>query len=107
MNSLRFELMSGGAVHIDLERCTQCPTQACVAACQDPLIDGPLALAEGGQGPRLRYTPAEILSGGCVECLACEQECRLRGVAGALVISLPIPGLPARAEAGGPAARER
>jgi hypothetical protein len=71
VNSLRFELMSGGAVHIDLGALPQRGRRP-VAACQDPLIDGPPALAEAGR-PRLRYTPAEILSGGCVECLACEQ----------------------------------
>jgi succinyl-CoA synthetase beta subunit len=88
---LIFEIMSGGYVHIDRDLCLTCPTKACISICQMPIINGPLVLE--GNVPGLRYSPEAIRRGGCVECLACEQECQLRGISGALSIGLPIPEL--------------
>jgi len=72
---------------IDRRRCSECRTKACVKACS--LYDrGILMIREGV--PVLREGADAEREG--TECLACEEECRLRGF-NALKIEAPIAGL--------------
>jgi succinyl-CoA synthetase beta subunit len=87
---LKFDVFSGGTVSIDLTRCVACETKGCITVCRDQ--GGPLQLDAANGTPELRFSPAEIQRGGCVECLGCEIECSLSGLQ-ALSISLPIIGL--------------
>ena len=86
---LEFKVRSGGTITIDLDRCTECETKACVKVCT--VQGGPLVLDEERQVPSLRWSLAEIERGGCVECLGCELDCELYGKQ-AVRISLPLSG---------------
>ena len=89
MSVLAFNVFSGGTVTIDLERCTACPTKACIAACNVPNLGSALKL--GGDGlPALAVTPERAAQGGCIECLACDLACQSDGL-GALSFELPTP----------------
>ncbi len=84
---LTFEVRSGGKIAIDLGRCVECETKACVEVCR--VQGGPLVL-DGTQGvPSLCWSLEEIRGGGCVECLGCELDCRLYGHQ-AVTITLPL-----------------
>ena len=86
---LEFQVSSGGTITIDLTRCTQCASKACLKVCQEQ--GGPL-VPDGERGlPTLRWSAAEVQKGGCVECLGCELDCELYGQR-AIKITLPLPG---------------
>ena len=74
-----------GKVSIDYEKCDGCTSFACVKACS--LYGRNILRVQGGK-PMLSVSPEEARRL-CIECLACEQECRLRGQ-GALKIALPV-----------------
>ena len=76
-----------GEVTLDHSVCARCDSKACVTACVPQI----LKLAEDGL-PVLAVTPEEAARGRCIECLACEVDCRALGAGGGLV-ALPVPGL--------------
>jgi len=82
----RFETVTGGTVTFDHAVCRTCENKVCVTDCVRQI----LKLEDGV--PVLNITPEEARRGRCVECLACEVECRFRGAGGGYV-DLPIPGL--------------
>ena len=74
-------------VVIDRSRCAECRSKACVKACS--LYDRGILVVRGGI-PVLREGVDPEREG--TECLACEEECRLRGF-NVIAIEAPIPGL--------------
>jgi len=80
-----FKTMTGW-VRFDAARCLRCSEKPCIKAC----TPGILEVSDGV--PRLGIPDEEAATGRCVECLACELECHLRGAEG-LKIELPIEGL--------------
>lgn len=84
---LEFEVLSGGTVEIDLAKCKDCSSKACVEICSKPGMGQILELKEGL--PALNCSPEEAKKGGCTECLGCELECSLHG-RGAVTITLPL-----------------
>jgi len=82
----RFQTVTGGTVTFDHAVCRKCKSQVCVTDCVRQILR-----LEGGV-PVLNITPEEARQGRCIECLACEVECRFRGAGGGYV-DLPIPGL--------------
>lgn len=86
---LEFKVRSGGTITIDIQRCIECETKACVKVCT--IQGGPLVLHVEQQVPSLRWSLAEIERGGCVECLGCELDCEMYGKR-ALHINLPLAG---------------
>lgn len=86
---MEFESRTGKVI-IDDEKCTNCATFACVKACS--LYGRSLYrinLTE--HKPELAHNK-DALKRLCTECLACEQECWLRGLK-AIKILLPMPEL--------------
>ena len=77
-------------VSIDTDRCLQCRTKACIAACRT-YARGILELKDGA--PSVDHRDEEGVKRGGTECLACEFECLFRGL-GAVAIDVPIKGLP-------------
>ena len=77
-------------VSIDTDKCPDCESKACIAACRN-YARGILELRDGV--PSVDHLDAEGVKRGGTECLACEYECRLRGL-GAIAIEVPIQGLP-------------
>jgi NAD-dependent dihydropyrimidine dehydrogenase PreA subunit len=73
-----------GKIVIDDLRCKSCPQAPCVGACPN----GVLQCTASGVGPA--HPAEEIKRRLCVECLACEIICHLRGEEG-LSIDLPLP----------------
>jgi len=73
-----------GRVRVDRGRCRECGEKPCLATC--PV--GILVLKD--DGPALGIAEEEAAQGKCIECLACELECQLRG-RGGLVVELPLP----------------
>jgi NAD-dependent dihydropyrimidine dehydrogenase PreA subunit len=84
---LEFELFSGGKIIINLEKCENCESKACIAMCNAPKMGGILELKEGR--PSLKVSPEEARKGGCIECLGCELNCQLYGK-NAIEIRLPM-----------------
>jgi succinyl-CoA synthetase beta subunit len=84
-----FETVTGGTVTYDHAQCAVCETKVCVKECVPQI----LSLNDAGL-PVLNITHEEAKKGGCIECLACEVDCRFQGAGGGL-IELPIPGLEA------------
>lgn len=82
-------------VVIDRSRCKECRSKACVKACS--LYARGILMIRGGL-PVLREGVDAERAG--TECLACEEECRLRGF-GVINIEAPIPGLEQYKEAMG------
>ena len=87
---LEFEVFSGGKVIIDLSKCEECSSKACVQICSLPTMGRVLELKDGK--PSLKKDLKEIKKGGCTECLGCEFECTLKGRK-AVQIILPTPEL--------------
>jgi len=87
---LEFEVFSGGKVSIDLSKCEECHSKACVQICSLPTMGRVLELKDGK--PSLKKDLKEIKKGGCTECLGCELECELKGKK-AVQIILPTPEL--------------
>jgi hypothetical protein len=77
-------------VAIDTDKCPECQTKACIAACRT-YARGILELKDGA--PSVAHLDAEGVKRGGTECLACEYECLVRG-RGAIAIDVPIKGLP-------------
>lgn len=73
-----------GEIVIDHERCKSCRNKPCIAVCPADI------LKNHEERPVLAQEPAAVQKGKCIECLACELECRLDGE-GALEIILPLP----------------
>ncbi len=84
--ALEFEVLSGGRVIIDLTKCEECESRACIGICSLPTMGRVLELKDGK--PSLKKSVGEIKKGGCTECLGCELECRLKGK-DAIRITLP------------------
>ena len=82
---LEFEIMTGKIV-IDLEKCEECETKACIQACTANIFK------RAGKKIELNMTRDAIKRGGCTETAACELECHLRGEGGLRLI-LPMPEL--------------
>jgi succinyl-CoA synthetase beta subunit len=82
-----FETVTGGTVTFDHALCAVCESKVCVKECAREI----LSLSDEGL-PVLNITRQEAQKGGCVECLACEVDCRFQGAGGGHV-QLPIPGL--------------
>jgi succinyl-CoA synthetase beta subunit len=83
----RFETVTGGTITYDHSLCAMCESKICVKECVPQI----LSLNEEGL-PVLNITHEEAKKGGCIECLACEVDCRFQGAGGGF-IELPIPGL--------------
>jgi len=88
--TLEFQVFSGGKIIIDLSKCNQCPSKACVQICSLPTMGRVLELKNGK--PSLKKDLKEIKRGACTECLGCELECELKGNK-AIQIILPTPEL--------------
>lgn len=82
---LEFEIMTGKIV-IDLEKCEECQTKACIEACTANIFK------REGKKIDLNMARDEIKKGECTETAACELECHLRGKGGLRLI-LPMPEL--------------
>lgn len=78
-------------VHVDLPRCAECDSKACIAACAQ-YDRGVLQLKDGA--PSVAHLEESELRRRATECLACELACQLRGL-GALTIEVPIEGFDA------------
>jgi Fe-S-cluster-containing dehydrogenase component len=76
-------------VIIDTDKCPECETKACIAACNK--FDRGTLKEKDGKPSVEHLTPDDVKRLG-TECLACEYECWLRGK-GAIKIEVPIPGL--------------
>jgi NAD-dependent dihydropyrimidine dehydrogenase PreA subunit len=87
---MEFEVFSGGKVTIDLSKCEECDSKACIKICSLPTMGRILELKHGK--PSLRKDPKEVKRGACTECLGCELECELRGKKAVRII-LPTPEL--------------
>lgn len=74
-------------VNIDRTKCPKCRTKACLKGCS--LYDRGLLIIKGGL-PTLREGSNPEREG--TECLACEEECRIRGL-GVITIDAPVEGL--------------
>ncbi|MBI5867805.1 MAG: acetate--CoA ligase family protein [candidate division Zixibacteria bacterium] len=75
-----------GKVVLDHALCRECQTKSCVQTCVPQILknqDGVVVL---------NISREDAKAGKCIECLACEVECRIGGNSGGRVI-LPIPGL--------------
>ena len=77
-------------VSIDTDKCPQCESKACVAACRK-YARGILELKDGV--PSVVHLDAEGVKRGGTECLSCEYECLFHGRQ-AIIIDVPIKGLP-------------
>ena len=78
------------SVFIDTQKCLECESKACVAACQK-YARGILQLVDGR--PSVAHLDDEGVKRKGTECLACEYECLFRG-RDAIRIEVPIKGLP-------------
>ncbi|MEM3464499.1 MAG: hypothetical protein QW667_02770 [Candidatus Bathyarchaeia archaeon] len=86
---MEFETRTG-KLTLDETKCSKCTTYACVKACS--LYGAHLfRINLKEKRPEPLYS-AEDLKRLCTECLACEQECFLKGF-NAITIELPLPGL--------------
>lgn len=74
-------------VIIDLSRCPECETKACAKACE-LFSRGMLVIRDGVPTLKEGVDPKRMGT----ECLACEEECMLRGF-NTIRIEAPIPGL--------------
>ena len=74
-------------VKIDRSKCTECTSKACVKGCQ-VYNRGMLVIKDGLPTVKEDVNPKRVGT----ECLACEEECRLRGF-NVIKIEAPIPGL--------------
>ncbi len=75
-----------GRIIFDHALCRECTTKSCIKTCV------PQILKEENGAVVLNISRDEAKAGKCIECLACEVECRVGGKSGGRVI-LPIPGL--------------
>lgn len=86
---IEFETRTG-KISIKEDKCSECTTFACVQACS--LYNGALYRINFKQHkPELAYE-IDDMKRRCTECLACEQECDVKGRK-AITISLPMPEL--------------
>jgi ferredoxin len=79
-----------GKIVINEQKCSKCATFACVQACS--LYNGALYRINFKEHkPELAHNKDDMKRR-CTECLACEQECEVKGLS-AITISLPMPEL--------------
>jgi len=90
MNTLKFNVFSGGYVEIDLEKCTSCSSKVCIDACNRHLSGHVLRLES--DLPSLGLCSKDPYVRECTECLACELECMINGKMAVRII-LPMPEL--------------
>jgi hypothetical protein len=76
-------------VNIDISRCLECSTKACVEACK--IFDRSILQLKDGIPSVSHLSPEEVIKRG-TECLACEFACWKRGKQ-AINIDIPIKGL--------------
>ena len=76
-----------GSITLDHDVCAACASKVCIAACVPQI----LKLDEGGL-PVLNVTLEDAAKGRCIECLACEVDCRALGAGGGRA-TLPVAGL--------------
>jgi succinyl-CoA synthetase beta subunit len=76
-----------GAITLDHAVCAGCASKVCVSACVPQI----LRLDDAGL-PVLNVTLEDAAKGRCIECLACEVDCRALGAGGGRV-TLPVAGL--------------
>lgn len=76
-------------VHIDISKCTDCASKACITACKT-YSRGILQL--DNNAPSIKHIGAEEALRRGTECLACEYACWKKGN-GAIQIEIPIKGL--------------
>ena len=88
--NLVFEVFSGGTIEIDLQKCEDCESKACVKFCESPNMGDVLMLKNGL--PALKKPTDEVKKGACTECIGCELECILHGK-NAIKITLPVKNL--------------
>lgn len=81
-----FGTVTGGTVVLDHFICRGCKTKVCISNC----VPGILSLEN--DVPVLNISFDEAQKGRCIECLACEVDCRFYGNSGGQVV-LPISGL--------------
>lgn len=86
---MEFETRTGKVI-IEDNKCVQCNTFACVKACS--LYGSSLFRINLKERRPEPIYDKEELKRRCTECLACEQECFLRGLS-AIKILLPMPEL--------------
>lgn len=84
-STYRFDSATG-SVSYHLPTCLQCSSKACISTCVPQI----LVLRDGK--PELAISREDARAGKCIECLACEVECREHGNGGGYV-DLPIPGI--------------
>lgn len=77
---LSFSMLSGGRLSVDAAACARCASKACVRRCVSSTLDPVLVIRDGR--PVLSRPDGRPESGWCIECLACELDCRLHGEAG-------------------------
>jgi len=75
-----------GKVTIDHDKCKECKSYACVKACS---LYGRAILRISEGKPVLSVSPEEAKRL-CIECLACELQCKFKGKEG-LKLGLPMP----------------
>jgi succinyl-CoA synthetase beta subunit len=75
-----------GEVQFQYDLCAQCTSKICIASCS------PQILKLNGDKPVLAISEDDAKKGKCIECLACELECRMQGKQGCYVY-LPIENL--------------
>ena len=80
--SLEFQTLTG-KVKIDYSKCAQCKSKICIDVCEPKVYK-----LEDGK-PVLRMTADEAKRGGCIECVACELDCELKGNRG-IKIEFPM-----------------
>lgn len=80
-----FETLTGRVI-FDHATCDGCKSKVCIETCVPQILK-----LEDGR-PILAISLEDAKRGRCVECLACEVECRFAGAGGGYV-ELPIPGL--------------
>jgi succinyl-CoA synthetase beta subunit len=86
-NLYQFETVTGGTITYDHSICATCESKICIQECARQI----LSLNDQGL-PELNISHDEAKKGRCVECLACEVDCRFKGAGGGR-IELPIPGM--------------
>ncbi len=77
-----------GSITYDHQVCRGCESKVCITECV------PKILKEENGAPVLAISREDAARGKCIECLACETECVVRGAGGGF-IDLPIEGLDA------------
>jgi len=81
-----FKTVTNGIVSFDYSKCRDCKSKVCIKECAGKILE----LKAGV--PVLNIPEEEASKGKCIECLACEVECRAIGNCGGR-ITLPVEGV--------------